>query len=249
MKRCLQVVLVFLTVAPVVASAQMMGGAMSGGGAPPPASAQQETAPPMPASGMSSGMMGQGMMSGMMCQGKEMMGGGMMQGGMMSPEMMGPMMSSMMDGMMSGKMRSCMMMAEGMMKGQMDMAQMHKALALSDEQTEKLRVSLRPFQKEAILTLASMKVAELELTDLLGGEKVDFGKVEAKLKEIEAMRTKVRLAHLKVAETVKGVLNKEQLEKLQGAVESTPTPPTPASTAVPQKGATPGTGPEHEQHH
>jgi hypothetical protein len=248
MKRCLLVALVVLTATPGVAPAQMMGGGMSGGGAPPPASAQQETKPPMPASGMSSGMMGQGMMSGMMCQGKEMMGGGMMQGGMMGSEMMGPMMSSMMDGMMPGKTRGCVMMAEGMMKGQMDMAQMRKALALSDEQAEKLRASLRPFQKEAILTLASMKVAELELTDLLAGEKVDFGKVEAKLKEIEAMRSKVRLAHFKAAEAVKGILNKEQLEKLQGALESSPAPAA-ATPASPQRGATPQAGSEHEQHH
>jgi Spy/CpxP family protein refolding chaperone len=177
-----------------------------------------------------------------------MMGGGMMSGGMMGPEMMGSMMPSMTDGMMPGKTRGCMMMAEGMMKGQMDMAHMRKVLALSDEQAEKFRAGLRPFQKEAILTLASMKVAELELTDLLAGEKVDFGKVEAKLKEIEAMRTKVRLAHLKAAGAVKGVLNKEQLEKLQEALESSPAP-APATPASPQKGAAPQSDSEHEQHH
>ena len=242
MKRYLLVAFVVMTVTSGVASAQMMGGGMSGGGAPAPA--QQETKQQMPASGTGNAMMGQGMM----CQGKEMMGAGMMSGGMMGSEMMGSMMPSMMEGMMPGKTRGCMMMAEGMMKGQMDMAQMHKALALSDEQTEKLRASLRPFQKEAILTLASMKVAELELTDLLAGEKVDFGKVEAKLKEIETMRTKVRLAHLKASEAVKGILSKEQLEKLQGALESSPAPAA-ATPASPQKGATPQTGSEHEQHH
>ena len=242
MKRYLLVAFVVMTVTSGVASAQMMGGGMSGGGAPAPA--QQETKQQMPASGTGNAMMGQGMM----CQGKEMMGAGMMSGGMMGSEMMGSMMPSMMEGMMPGKTRGCMMMAEGMMKGQMDMAQMHKALALSDEQTEKLRASLRPFQKEAILTLASMKVGELELTDLLAGEKVDFGKVEAKLKEIETMRTKVRLAHLKASEAVKGILNKEQLEKLQGVLESSPAPAA-ATPASPQKGATPQTGSEHEQHH
>jgi hypothetical protein len=244
MKRYLPVALVFLAVTPGVASAQMMGGGMSGGGAPPPAAAQQEAKPQMPASGMNTGIMGQGMMSGMMGQGKDMMGGCMMPAGMMGPEMMG----SMMDGMMPGKTRGCMVMAEGMMKGQMDMAQMRKALALSDEQSERLRTGLRPFQKEAILTLASMKVSELELTDLLAGEKVDYGKVEAKLKEIEAMRTKVRLAHLKAAEAVKGVLNKEQLEKLQGALAISPAP-APATPSSPQKGAAPQTDSEHEQHH
>ncbi len=241
MKRYLLVAFVFLTVTPGLASAQMMGGGMSGGGTPPPP--QQEAKPATPAAGMSSGMMGQGMMSGMMGQGKDMMGGCMMQGGMM-----GSMMPSMTDGMMPGKTRGCMMMAEGMMKGQMEMAQMRKALALSDEQSEKLRAGLRPFQKEAILTLASLKVAELELADILADTKVDFGKVEAKLKEIEAMRTKVRLAHLKAAEAVKGILNKEQLEKLQGALESSPVP-APATPASPQKGAAPQTDSEHEQHH
>jgi Spy/CpxP family protein refolding chaperone len=191
---------------------------------------------------MSSGMMGQRMMSGMMCEGKDVAGGGMMGAGMM-----GPMMSSMMDGMVPGQMRGCMMMAEGMMKGQMDMGQMRKALALSDEQSERLRAGLRPFQKEAILTIASMKVAELELADILADAKVDFGKVEAKLKEIEAMRTKVRLVHFKAAEAVKGVLSKEQLEKLQGLGESSsaaaPAPPPP------QKAGSPQAGSEHEQHH
>src|SRR5512139_2576274 len=151
MKRCFQVVLVLLTVAPGAASAQMMGGGMSEGTSP---QAQKGAKAQMSASEMSGGMMAHGMMSGMMGQCKEMMGGGMMSGGMMGPEMMGSMMPPMMDMMMPGKTRGCMMMAEGMMKGQMDMAQMRKALAMSDEQSEKLRAGLRPFQKEAILTLA-----------------------------------------------------------------------------------------------
>lgn len=244
MKSHLFVALAVLAVTPGVASSQMMGGGMSEGKTPP---SQMGAMAQKPASEMSGGMMGQGMMSGMMGQCKEMMGGGMTSGGMMGPEMMGAMMPSMMDKMMPGKTRGCMMMAEGMMKGQMDMAQMRKTLALSDEQSEKLRAGLRPFQKEAILTLASLKVAELELGDLLAGAKVDFGKVEAKLKEVEAMRTKVRLAHLKAAEAVKGVLSKEQLEKLQEAAESAP-PPAPAKPS-PQTGATPPSGEEHEQHH
>jgi hypothetical protein len=192
--------------------------------------------------------MGQGTMAGMMCQGKEMMGGGMMQGGMPGPEMMGAMAPPMMDAMMPGRTRGCMMMAEGMMKGQMDMTQMRRTLALSDEQLDKMRAGLRPFQKEAILALASLKVAELELSDLLVGERVDFGKVEAKLKEIEAMRTKVRLAHLKAADAVKGVLSKEQLEKLQGAVGSSPAS-APRAGGSPHQGATPPSGSEHEHQH
>jgi len=244
MKRYLLVAFVVLAVTPGAASSQMMGGGMGDGASAQAGMAQQGAKSEMSPAGMGGGMMGQ-------C--KEMMGGGMMSGGMMSgammgAEMMAPVMPSMMDGMMPGKARGCMMMAEGMMRGQMDMAQMRKTLALSDEQSEKMRAGLRPLQKEAILTLASLKVAELELADLLAGAKVDFGKVEAKLKEIEAMRTNVRLAHLKAAEAVKGVLSKEQLEQLQKAVESTPVP-APAAPAPPQQGAAPPSGEEHELHH
>jgi len=208
-----------------------------GSDAPPRPPAQHEMKPQMPAPGM-------------MAPGSAMMGGGMMKGGMMGSEPMGfmmpSMMSSMMDGMMPGKTRGCMMMAEGMMKGQIDVAQMRKALALSDEQVERLRASQRPFQKETILTLASMKVAELELADLLAADKADFGKVEAKLKEIEGMRTKVRLAHIKATVAVKAILSVEQLEHLQGMSESAPPPP---ATAAPPSGTVPQPEPDHEQHH
>lgn len=241
MKRHVLVAFVVLSLAPGAASARMTGEGGGGGAAPPPA--QQDAGPQMPVAGVSPGMMRQGM--GMM---PGMMGGGLMPAAMIGPELMGPMMSSMMDGMMPGRTRGCMMMAEGLMKGQVDLARMRKTLALSDEQAEKLRASLRPFQREAILNLASLKVAELELTDILAGAKVDFGKVEAKLKEIETLRTRIRLVHFKAAEAVKGILTKEQLDKLQAAEQSSART-APATPASPQSGATPGGDAEHERRH
>ena len=242
MKRYLLAALVGLMVMPGVASAQMMGGGMmQGGGTTTETPARHEMKPGMHASGMmtqDTETPGDCMMQGR-TMGHDMMGA-MMPGGMM-----GSMMSPMMDGMMSGQNRGSMMMAGGMMNGQIDLAQMHQTLALSDEQAEKLRAGLRPFQKEAILTLASLKVAELELADLLAAEKVDFGKVEAKLKEIEGVRTKARLSQLKATVAVKGVLTKEQLEKLQGPVDCT-SPPVPAAT---QKDDAPQGESEHHQHH
>jgi len=225
MNRYLLVLLTVLLMTPGVAPGQTMG--RGGNDSPPRTQAQHEMKPQQPAPGMMAP------------------GSGMMKGGMMG-SIMPSMMSSMMDGMMPGKTRGCMMMAEGMMKGQIDVAQMRTALALSDEQVERLRVSQRPFQKETILTLASMKVAELELADLVAAEKPDFGKVEARLKEIEGMRTKVRLAHLKAAVAVKAILSVEQLEQLQGMSEGAPPPP---AVAAPPRGAAPQSEPEHEQHH
>jgi Spy/CpxP family protein refolding chaperone len=161
--------------------------------------------------------------------------GGMMSGGGAPPPMAGGMMSSLADGMMPGPVRGCMMMAEGVMRGWIDLDREREELALSDDQTEKLRAGLRPLQKDAILTLASLKVAELELADILAGAKVDFGRVEAKLKEIEAMRTRVRLVHLRACEAVKGVLSKEQLERLRGRDVDEPAP----AQTPPQQGVAP----------
>ncbi len=234
MKRYLLAAFVVLMATPGVAPAQMMSQGMSGGDAPSPPEDRQK-------------MMRRMLSPGMMSQGMEKMGGCMMAGGMMSPDMMCSMMpgmmSPMMDGMMSGRTRGCMMMAEGMMKGQFDLARLRKILTLSDEQVERLRAGVRPFQKEDILAHAAMKVATLELADLLAGEKVDFNKVEAKLKEIEGLRTKARLAQFKAADAVKGVLSTEQLEMLQGAGECTPPP------ADSPRGTAPQSAPEHQRHH
>ena len=234
MKRYLLAALVGLMVTPGLAAAQMMGGDRSVNDPSQPR-ARHEMQP-------------QTRGSGMMAQDTETSGDCMMQGGMMGHDMpggmTGSMMSPMMDGMMSGQNRGSMMMAGGMMNGQIDFAKMHQTLGLSDEQAERLRAGLRPFQKEAILALASLKVAELELADLLAVEKVDFGKVEAKLKEIEGLRTKARLSQLKATVAVKGVLSKEQLEKLQGPVGCTP-PPVPAATQ--KDAAAPGES-EHHMH-
>lgn len=242
MKRYLLAAVVGLMVTPGMASAQMMGGGMMQGNVTPTqTSARHEMKPGMQAAGM-------------MSQATETSGDCSMQAGMMGHDtrgtmmpggMMGSMMSPMMDGMISGQNRGSMMMAGGMMNGQIDLGLMHQALALSDEQAERLRAGLRPFQKEAILTLASLKVGELELADLLAAEKVDFGKVEAKLKEIEGLRTKTRLSQLKATVAVKGILSKDQLEKLQGAVGCT-SPPVPAAT---QKDDAPQGESEHHQHH
>jgi hypothetical protein len=231
MNRHLLVLLAALLMTPGAAAGQATGG--YGGDLPPAPHARHEMMPP-PAPGM-------------MPPGPGMMGPGMMKGGTMASEPMGAMMpgmmSPMLEGMMPGKTRGCMMLAEGMMKGQVDVAQMRTTLALSEEQVERLRASQRPFQKETILTLAAMKVAELELADLVAADKPDFGKVEAKLKEIEGMRTKVRLAHLKAAAAVKAILSAEQLEKLQGIGEGAP------PAGAPPGGAVPGRESEHGQHH
>ncbi len=165
---------------------------------------------------MGGGMMGSGMMKsgmtpsmmpcGMMSQGQGMMGGGM------TPCMM---MGQMSDGTVPARARGCFSMAGGMMTGSLDVQQLQAALGFSPEQVDKLKAALRPVQKEVIQTGAAIRVAYLDLADLLSADKADLGKVEGKLKELESLRTKIAMVHIRAAEEVKKIVSREQLEKFQ----------------------------------
>jgi len=245
LKKYLLAAVVTLMATPGLAAAQMTGGGMMAGS---PAAAEMHGQHEMTPQTRTGGMMGQGMQ----VPGDCMMQGGMMGSGAMGPMMhggamgndgMASMMAPMMDGMMSGGTRGSLMMADGMMAGRFDLGRMGRALSLTDEQSNKLRTNLRPFQKEAILSRAALKVAELELADLLAADKVDFAMVETKLKEIEGIRTKARLSQLKATLAVRGILSKEQLDKLQGEDGCAA-----ATQPQMQKDETRRTGPGHQHH-
>lgn len=150
------------------------------------------------------------------------------------------------DEMMHGQSRGIAMMAAGMMPGQVDFGRMRTALALSDEQAERLRTEIRPFQREAILTLASLNVAELELADLLAADEVDVGRIEAKLKEIEGVRSKARLSQFKATVAVKRILGTEQMAMLQATGGCTSAPP---AAAEGRRETAPRSGSEHHMDH
>ena len=69
--------------------------------------------------------------------------------------------------------------------------------------------------KAGIKQRADMRIAELELRELLEADLVDMGQVEGKLKAIEGLRTTLRLSLNKAHEQAKGVLTPEQRQKLE----------------------------------
>ena len=69
--------------------------------------------------------------------------------------------------------------------------------------------------KTSIKQRADVRVAELELQQLLDADPVEMGKVEAKLKDIEGLRTALRLNLIKAHEQAKGVLSPEQRQKFE----------------------------------
>jgi Spy/CpxP family protein refolding chaperone len=166
------------------------------------------------------------------------MGGGMAGGcgGMAGKAMMGP---GMMGGSMMGKggrmttgACGCGMMDKGNMgrhmgmMGEMGMKGMHHriwrhimALDLDQKQKAEIRTIKTDLMKDMIRKKADLRIAMLELGELVQADKVDMKDVEAKVKQIEGLRASMLLAGIQATETVKSKLTDEQKKKLDEMTE------------------------------
>jgi len=88
-------------------------------------------------------------------------------------------------------------------------------LDLSAAQVKNLEQLRNDFQKESIRKDADLRVAEMDLNGLLVAEKVDMAKVEAKVREIERLRSDLRIARIRTIQKGKEVLTADQRKKLQ----------------------------------
>ena len=88
-------------------------------------------------------------------------------------------------------------------------------LDLSAAQVKNLEQLRNDFQKETIRKDADLRVAEMDLGNLLNGEKADMAKVEAKVREIERMRGDLRIARIRTIEKGREQLTADQRKKLQ----------------------------------
>jgi hypothetical protein len=88
-------------------------------------------------------------------------------------------------------------------------------LDLSAAQVKNLEQLRNDFQKESIRKDADLRVAEMDLSNLLNGEKPDMAKVDAKVREIERLRGDLRIARIRTIEKGKEQLTADQRKKLQ----------------------------------
>jgi Spy/CpxP family protein refolding chaperone len=124
-------------------------------------------------------------------------------------------------GMGPGMMYGCGM--DGMMMGAgHDMTEHLMGLNLDDQQKAFMREIKSRMMKETIRRKADMRIAQIELKDLLMQDTVDMKAVEAKVKQLEAMRTEMQLSHIKAMEECKAKLTPEQLKKFREMIESGP---------------------------
>jgi Spy/CpxP family protein refolding chaperone len=88
-------------------------------------------------------------------------------------------------------------------------------LGLSAEQTRRLEQLRNEFQREAIRSEADLRIAEMDLAALLEAAPVDMGKVETKVREIERLRSDLRISRIRAIEKGKDLLSAEQRKTLQ----------------------------------
>ncbi len=124
-------------------------------------------------------------------------------------------------GMGAGMMCGCGM--DGMMMdAEHHMSKIIKDLNLDDQQKAFMREIKSRMMKETIRRKADMHIAQIELKDLLMQDTVDMKAVEAKVKQLEAMKTEMQLSHIKAMEECKAKLTPEQRQKLREMMEGEP---------------------------
>lgn len=101
----------------------------------------------------------------------------------------------------------------GRMYGKMTMGM--KALDLTPEQSARARDIYTEFRKQAIKTGSEVKIAEIDLYDLLRADPVNMERVRAKIGEINSKKADLMMAGVRGMEEFKKVLTPEQRGRLK----------------------------------
>lgn len=88
-------------------------------------------------------------------------------------------------------------------------------LNLSSDQVTALKKHKREIDKSVIRLDAAIKVAQIEMEELLNENQVDMDKVENKIREIEKNRTERSLKQIRLLTEAKNILTEDQLEKFK----------------------------------
>ena len=88
-------------------------------------------------------------------------------------------------------------------------------IGLSEEQVKKLEQLRSDFEKETIRNEADIRIAEIDLNNLLQAPNPDMGKIETKIRDVERLRADLRIARIRAMEKGKALLSVDQRKKLQ----------------------------------
>lgn len=89
-----------------------------------------------------------------------------------------------------------------------------REMGLTPAQVQELERIRTAFQRDSIKLEADRRVAEIDLESLLASDPVDVQAAEAKIREVERLRSDLRVARLRAIERGKAQLTPEQRSKL-----------------------------------
>jgi Spy/CpxP family protein refolding chaperone len=95
-------------------------------------------------------------------------------------------------------------------------------LGLDEKQREAIKEIKSKVMKETIKKRADSQVAHIELKDLLDKDPVNMKAIEAKLKQIETIKTEMHLSLIRAREEIKSKLTPEQRKKFKEMLEMEP---------------------------
>jgi Spy/CpxP family protein refolding chaperone len=88
-------------------------------------------------------------------------------------------------------------------------------LALTKDQTDKIKKIRSTARKQNIPLKSDIQLKEIELKELMDADSPDKNAVAAKVKEIDALRTQIKLNRMNARIDCRNVLTKEQKEKME----------------------------------
>ncbi len=90
---------------------------------------------------------------------------------------------------------------------------MFKKLGLDEKQKETIKQIHFKTMKEMVKKRADIKVAKIELREILSKDPLDMAAAESAVKKIEGLKVEMKMMHIKTMEEIKSNLNPEQRKK------------------------------------
>ena len=101
-----------------------------------------------------------------------------------------------------------------MMGGDMMCMEHADKMGLTDDQMMKMKPLHREMQKKQIRSKANLKIAEIELMEIMEVKDFDLDKATSAVKKIEDMKTAQHLEMLKAMKDMRAILTDEQFKKM-----------------------------------
>jgi len=144
--------------------------------------------------------------------------------------------------------------SRGGMMARMSTENLKQRLGLTDDQAAKLKELRSTYLKTTTMQGAKIRVAELELNDLLDEKKLDASKIEKKVKEIESLKSELLMGRIRSLINASDFLSPEQFAQFRAMTMQRMSPMGhlqkhpmgPHGGAGPMSGQTPGTMMPHQ---